>query len=80
MTDAALHMTWPYFFVAGAKLQTDGVEQSQNALARGRQLCTQFFIFAGSLAELLCFLMLPTSKIEEVSQNGCDFDVVSFQI
>ena len=36
-------------------LWTDGMENSQNALARGRQLCTQLFIFEGSLAELLHF-------------------------
>ena len=41
------------FCVAGAALDTDGVEKSQSALARGRQLCTQFSIFEGSLAELL---------------------------
>ena len=29
--------------------------KSQNALARGRQLCTQLSIFEGSLAELLRF-------------------------
>jgi len=48
-------MTWHRFFVAGAALETDGVEKSQNALARGRQLCPQLFIFEGSLAELLRF-------------------------
>jgi len=29
--------------------------KSQNALVRGRQLCTQLSIFEGSLAELLRF-------------------------
>ena len=28
---------------------------------------------------ILSFLMLPTSKIEEVSQNCCVFDVVTFE-
>ena len=45
------------------------VEKSQNALVRGQQLCAQFSIFEGRLAELLCFWCCPTSKIEEVSQN-----------
>jgi len=36
---AALRMTWHHLCVAGAALYTDGVEKSQNALARGRQLC-----------------------------------------
>ena len=40
VTGAALRMTWPnfYFFVAGAILETHGVEKSQNALVRGRRL------------------------------------------
>ena len=35
--------------------KTGGVEKSQDALVRGRQLCTQLSIFEGSLAELLRF-------------------------
>jgi len=48
-------MTWHHFFVAGAALYTDGVEKSQNALVRGRQLSTQRSIFEGGLADLLRF-------------------------
>jgi len=48
-------MTWHQFSVAGAVLWTGGLEKSQNALARGRQLCTQLSIFEGSLAEVLRF-------------------------
>ena len=55
MTGAALRMTWHHFCVAGAALYTDGVETSQNLLARGRQLCIQLSIFERSLAELLRF-------------------------
>ena len=44
VTGAALRMTWHHFCVAGAALYTDGVEKSQNALVRGRQLCTQLSI------------------------------------
>ena len=33
----------------------DGMEKSQDALVRGRQLCTQLSIFEGSLSELLRF-------------------------
>ena len=55
VTGAALRMTWPHFFVAGAVLQTDGMEKSQNALVRGRQFCTRLFICEGSLAQLLRF-------------------------
>ena len=65
-------------FLAGAILQRHGLEKSQNALARGRQLCTQLSIFEGSLPEF-SFLMLSTSKNEEVSQNCFVFDVVNFE-
>jgi len=70
--------------------------KSQNALVRGRQLCTQTSIFEGSLADLfqsccrqlrnlrtscriVSFLMLSSSKLEEVSQNCLVFDVVKFK-
>ena len=55
MTGAALRMTWYHFFVAGAVVEAGGVEKSQNAMVRGRELCTQLSICEGSLAELLRF-------------------------
>ena len=71
VTGAALCMTRHHFFVAGAILQRHGLEKSQNAVVRDRQLCTQLsiikvsqncFVFdvanfkhGGSLAELLRF-------------------------
>jgi hypothetical protein len=49
-------MTWHHFCVAGAALYTDGVEK----LVRG-----------GQKARIIaCFLLLSTSKIEEVSQHS----------
>jgi len=51
----------------------------QSALARGRQLCTQLSIFEESLAELLRFLNVVTSKNENVSQTCFVFDVVKFK-
>ena len=45
VTGAALRMTWHHFFVAGVALYIDGMEKSQNALVRGRQLCAQLFHF-----------------------------------
>ena len=47
----------------------------------GCQLCTQLSIFEGSLAALLrfWFLMLTTSKMEEVSQFCFVFDVVKLE-
>ena len=72
-----------------------GVEESQDALVRSHQLCTQLSIFEGSLAELLrflccqlrklgksrgiAFLMLSSSKIEEVSQNSFVFKLADRQ-
>ena len=40
VTGAALRMTRSHFFVAGTVLERDGVDKSQNALVRGRQLCS----------------------------------------
>ena len=55
LTSAVFRMTWHHFFVASATLQRHGLEKMQNALVRGRQLCTQRSIIEGSLAELLRF-------------------------
>ena len=56
---AALRAALPPFFVAGAALCRDAWDEKtakrQNALVRGRQLCIQLSIFAGSLVELLRF-------------------------
>ena len=63
VTGAALRMTWHHFFVAGAVLQTDRVETSQNAL---------HWYEAVSSAVNFPFL-------KEVSQNCFVFDVVKFE-
>ena len=47
---------------------------AKNTLARGRQLCTQLSIFEGSLQSCFAFLIVSTSKNEEVSQNCFVFD------
>ena len=65
VTGAALRMTWPHFFVAGAILSTGGVEKSQNALVRGHQLCTELSIFVGSLAELFHFWNCQLRKLRK---------------
>ena len=65
VTGAALRMTWHQFFVAGAVLWTGGVEKSQNALVRGRQLSTQLPIFEGSLAELFRFWCCQLRKLRK---------------
>ena len=61
VTGAALRMTWHHFFVAGAVV-TDGLERSQTALVRGRQLCIQLSIFEGSLAELFPFWLFNSEN------------------
>ena len=66
VTGAALRMTWPHFFVAGAILQTDGLEKSQNALARGQQLCAQLCIFEGRLVELPRFWCRQLRKMRKL--------------
>ena len=53
--------------------------QSQNALARGRQPCTQLSIIEGSLAELLSFWCCQLRKIEEVSHNCFVFGFVKLK-
>ena len=55
VTGATFCMTWHHFLAAGALLQRHGLEKSQDALVRGRQLCIQLPIIEGSLAELLRF-------------------------
>ena len=81
VTGAALRMTPYHFFVAGAVLQTGGLEKSQNALVRGRQLCTQLSMFGGSLslAELLRFWCCQLKKIRKSRRIASFFDVVNLK-
>ena len=79
MTGAALRVTWPDLFLAGAILETDGMEESQRALVRGCQLCTQLSILEGNLGNFLSFLMLSSSTIEEISQIFFVIEVVNFK-
>ena len=65
MTGAALCMTWPHFFVAGTMLSIDGMDKSQDALARGHQLCTQPSVLAGRPAELLRFCFFDVRKFRQ---------------
>ena len=41
------------------------MEKSQNALVRGRQLCTQLSIFEGSLAEFFVFDVVNLKKMRK---------------
>ena len=65
VTGAALRMTWHQSLVAGTIFLTGGVEKSQNALVRGRQLCTQLSIFEERLAELLRFWRCQLLKLRK---------------
>ena len=86
---AALRMTWPHFFLAGAVL-AKRIGTRPSALH-------SLSIFEGSLAELfrfwccqlrktrksrsiVSFLMLSSSKIEEVSQNSFVFKLADRHI
>ena len=63
VTGAALCISLRHFFVAGAILQRYGLERSQNALVRDRQLRTQLSMIEGSLAELLRFWCCQFQKL-----------------
>ena len=65
VTGEALCMTWHHFFVAGAILQRHGLEKSQNAYVRGRQLCIQLSIIEGTLTELLRFWCCQLRKFRK---------------
>ena len=68
------------FFVASAVISAGGVEKSQNALVRGRQLTLHStFYFWRKPRRIASFLMLSTSKIEEVSQNCFVFGAIKFR-
>ena len=53
-----------HFFMASTARNTHRMEQLQNTLVRGHQLCTQLSILDGSLAELLLFW--STSTLGEI--------------
>ena len=52
------------FFRARQYFWTGGLEKSQDALAPGRQLCTELSIFDGSLAEFFRFWCCPLWKLK----------------
>ena len=61
------HFVWPgitFLWQAPYCRQVE-LEKSQNALVRGRQLCTQLSIFEGSLAELFRFWCCQLRKLRK---------------
>ena len=62
-------MTGSHFYVAGAVLERDGMEKSQNAFARGCQLSSQLVIVEGSLAELLRFCCCQLSRLRKTDRQ-----------
>ena len=72
-----IRVTCPHFFTAGA-VWIDGVGELQNALVRGRQLCTQLPIFEGSLAELLRVLDPSTITFERSLAEFLRFGAQNF--
>ena len=81
VTGAALRMTWHQFFVAGAVLYTGGVEKSNPPKRIGTRPSAlhSTFHFWRKSRRIALFLMLSSSKIEEVSQNCFVLDVVKFK-
>ena len=77
VTGAALRLTWHHFCLAGAALYTDGVENRK----------THWYVAVSSALNfpwrksrrIASFLMLSTSKIEDVSQTCFVFDVVKLK-
>ena len=55
MTGAALCMTWHHFSWQAQHFRQMERENRNNALARGRQLCTQLSILEGRLAPFFRF-------------------------
>ena len=78
LTSATLRVTWRYFFLAGAVLWRDGMEKSQNALARGGQFCAQLVSFEGSLSELLRLWNCQLQKLKK-SRRISSFRICDLQ-
>ena len=75
------HFVWLASLFRGRRNTLDRWNgKSQNASARGRQLCTQLSIFKETLAELLRFWCCQLRKIEEVSQKSFVFKLADRQI
>ena len=82
VTGAALRMTWHHFAVAGAILQRHGLERMWKIAKRiGTRLSDlhSTFHYWRKSRRIASFLMLPTSKIEEVSQTCFVFDVANLK-
>ena len=79
VTGAALRMTWHQFFVAGAILQTGGVEKNAKRIGTRLSALHSIFHFWRKSRRIAWFLMLSSSKIEGVSQNCFVLDVVKFK-
>ena len=75
VTGAALWMTWHHFFVTCAVLKTHGIKNRKRIGTRPSALHSAFHFWRNS-RRIASFLMLSTSKNEEVSQNCFVFDVV----
>ena len=80
VTGAALRMTWHQFFVAGAILRDmDWKNRKTHWHEVVSSALHSTFHFWRKPRRIQLFLMLPNSKIEEVSQNCFVLDVVKFK-
>ena len=77
VTGAALRMIWHHWFVAGAILRWN--EKIAKRIGTRPSALHSMFHFWRRSRKIASFLMLSTSKIEEVSQNCFVFDVVNFE-
>ena len=79
VTGATLRMAWPHFFVASAILYThENGKIAKRIGTRPSDLHSTFHFWRKSRG-FASFLMLSTSKIEDVSQNCFVFDMVKFK-
>ena len=81
VTCAALRMTWHHFFVAGATfLHRWSGKIAKHIGTRPSALHPTFhYHYWRKSRRIASFLMLPTSKIKEVSQTCFVFDVIKFK-
>ena len=79
VTSAALRMTWHHFSVAGAVVQTNGLEKIAKLVGMRPSALHATFHFWRKSCRIALFLMLSTLKNEQVSQNCFVFDVVKLK-
>ena len=79
VTGVALRMTWHHFFVAGAATLDRWSGKFAKRIGTRPSALHLTFQYWRKSRRIASFLMLSTSKMEEVSYNSLVFDVVTFK-